>query len=274
MRDHADGIEHAQNAGQEVRIMPEKLTNQQEQELILIYTEQFGADVMVIDLPYHDVDTSYFTYLKKKGMWTIFIDDARYISPDADVILNSSILAVNKTRQVKNIRYLLGPDYFIYDEPQRSKHSWKRGETLNVVVTFGGSDPAGLTLRVLESLSKKQWTNVAFKVILGPGYTDHQLVKKCILKILNSIQIFSNPPDLYPFFLDCDLAICSGGRTLYELHALQVPTFAIASIEHEIPVIQGFLERNMVVAGLQSWNEQEFQRLLDRSLNMIYQGLC
>jgi spore coat polysaccharide biosynthesis predicted glycosyltransferase SpsG len=269
MRNYTEGIQYARNSGQHVKIIPDDLNFRKERELIIKSVKQFRPDVVVVDLPYQDVDMSYFPYLRSKGIWILFIDESRFINPDADVILNSSIRAVNNTKQVENIRYLLGPEHFIYEGAQRTNFIGKKYDTLTVVITFGGSDPSGLTLKVLAALAKKRWNNVGFKVIFGPGNVDVERAKVYVQENTNTIQMFHNPPDIYPFFLDCDLAVCAGGRTLYELHTLHIPAFAIASIEHEAPEIRAFLQHNMLIAGLEYWNEEEFLRQLDQTINFL-----
>ena len=266
MRDYAEGVEYARNAGQQVEIMPVDITCRQETDRIMETAKAFKADLVIVDLPYQDVDTSYFTSLRRRGTKIIFLDDCRYISPDANIILNSSILAVEKTQQIQHIRYLLGPEYFIYEDLQRDMGSYKSKKRRRVLITFGGSDPSGLTLKVVETLCKKHWDGVKFTLVLGPGYSGLEQINKCLQGGMNSIQVVCNPPEMYPLFLESDLAICAGGRTLYELYVSGIPTFAIASIEYEIPVIQAFLKQHLLVAGLTGWDEQEFTNGFEKAL--------
>ena len=269
MRNYADGIQYARDSGLSIKVLPESLQLREERESIVELAEQFEANVLVVDLPYQNVDTSYFSSLRRKGLWIIFLDDSRFISPTADVILNSSIRASDKIKKVKNIRYLLGPRYFLYEGPQCADCCGRKGENLHVVITFGGSDPFGLTGRVLRALAQKRWRDVEFTIILGPGNIDVERVQMAIQKNPNKMRLSLNPPALSLFFLKCDLAICAGGRTLYELNALNVPAFAIASIEHEALEIRAFLQHNMLSAGLEAWNTQEFITQLAQILTFL-----
>jgi spore coat polysaccharide biosynthesis predicted glycosyltransferase SpsG len=266
MKDYPEGVQYARTAGLEVRTMPVDVTERQETEFLTASITQMGANMLVVDVPYHPMNTAYFSDLRQQGIWILFLDDCRYISPDADVILNSSILAQEQTRQEQDRRYLLGPEYFIYTGPQRSSRSRQHGTTAKVVLSFGGSDPAGLTLKTLRAFARKQWEFLEYIVILGPGYGHVEQIEALVHHHrMPNVRVLCHPPDVYRYFGDCDLAICAGGRTVYELQVLQAPTIAIASIEQEIPVVQAFLHNKMIVAGLTHWDEAQFLRHVEAS---------
>jgi spore coat polysaccharide biosynthesis predicted glycosyltransferase SpsG len=270
MKDFPEGIAFARNSGQNVWILPLGVNKIQEKEEILNVIDKFGIGYFINDLPYSDLDTSYFCELRNKGIKIVFLDDNRFVSPDVDVILNSSILATVNTQKTRNnIRYLLGPDYFIFDSLPQFRKPEKRTNNLKVLVTFGGSDPAGLTMKVLRVLSKESFPGVHFEVVLGPGYSDTEQTKKYADTFLKNTIIVCNPSDIYPFFMNCDLVICGGGRTLYELYTLKVPTLAIASIDHEAPVINAFLEQKKLMAGLELWDKKEFLSQLGISIGRV-----
>ena len=166
---------------------------------------------------------------------------------------------------------MLGSEYFISDEQFEAvqRKVRRQNDLFSVLITFGGSDPTGLILKVLKTLAKSTYPEFVFKIVLGPGFTEEEDVDDIVACFPSMIEVFKNPPDLLPLFIDCDLAICSGGRTLYELNTLKVPTLAIASIEHEAPVINAFLAQKKLMAGLWAWDEQEFIKQLEISLGRI-----
>lgn len=269
MRNYIDGVTHVKNNGQRVSTIPIELSKVEEGKKVISVVEGFHADLLIVDLPYQDLDTTYFSDLRAKGKRIVFIDDCRYISPDVDVVLNSSILAKKKTKIVESIRYLLGTDYFIFKKPKSCKVFNDKRNGFNVIITFGGSDPAGFTLRVLKALVKRRWNDVVFKIILGPGYTEAKHVSEIVQDSANNFQVIYNPADIYHYFQNCDLAICSGGRTLYELQALNIPILAVASIGHEVPVIEAFLKKKLIIAGVGLWNNREFNKNFEYSLKLL-----
>jgi spore coat polysaccharide biosynthesis predicted glycosyltransferase SpsG len=220
--------------------------------------------MLIIDVPYKNLDTSYFSKLREQGINIVFIDDSRFIHPDVDVLLNSSILAsqrmqkINKGKHV-NTRYLLGIDYFIFDEYLK-KENMVRGqnETYNILVTFGGSDPTSLTMKVLKTLLEEDWPGYTFSIILGPGYPDTNKIETLIGGSRNRFTVIINPENLIPLLQHCDLAICAGGRTMYELLYLKKKFLPIATAEHEAEVIDEFVRQGIIKFGLTSWNHESF----------------
>ncbi|MEW6263539.1 MAG: hypothetical protein AB1641_10740 [Thermodesulfobacteriota bacterium] len=219
---------------------------------------QSGA--LVFDLPGED-GLKEFTQAGRPDLWTIVLDDVGRPFPWADVIVNSGILA-RPDPYPPGARLLLGPEYLILPESY-DPVSWDRStrrDSPTVMITFGGSDPTGLTLKVIRAISKRKWPGVSFKVILGPGFGPGRDVRDLVDKTTADIEVIENPPELLPWFLQADLVFCAGGRTLYELHALGVPVLAIASIGHEVEGVRAFKDRGLIEAGLEQWNEEVFLR--------------
>lgn len=269
MRDYHEGITHALKAGQMVNKIPLKFSQNEENEMLLRVVRDFKPEWLIVDLPYHGIDTSYYKHLKEKGVKILFIDDSRFITPDVDVILNSSVLARRKTKpdKGKNIRCLFGEEYFIFDDTKINSNCLIRTEgVFNVLMTFGGSDPTGLTKKVLESLMYESFSNLFFRIILGPGYNNTNVVKQLINGRKKQFEIIVNPSDLMPYLLGCDLAICTGGRTMYELLYLDKKFFPISSADHETEVIEEFLRQGLVNDGITEWQPglfiSKFKRVL------------
>tara|TARA_Y100000031_G_scaffold65490_1_gene73329 strand:- start:148 stop:1140 length:993 start_codon:yes stop_codon:yes gene_type:complete len=259
MQNFTDGVKHAGSLGETVNIVNDSHLN---------WLENL-SDALIFDLPKGPASTD-LSIAQKKGLWTIVMDDINNKICWANVVLNSSILA-QPVSYPKEARLLLGTEYFILDERFETaiRNTNKQNDLFNILVTFGGSDLSGLTVKVLRALAAKNYHKLNCKVVLGPGYTDYEEIENVANCFSGKLNLFRNPDDLLPFFNDCDLAICTGGRTLYELLALKVPTVAIASIEHEEPVINEFLAQEKLMAGLWAWDEQEFIKQLRISLGRI-----
>ena len=228
------------------------------------------TDAIIFDLPTGPLQNE-LNIAKEKSIWTVILDDLNNKISRANVVLNSSILA-NPSTYPKDAKLLLGPQYLILDERFKTakRKTKKLNDIFNVLITFGGSDPDGLTYKVLKALAKKKHKGIIFNVILGPGFIEYERIHSIISNFPSIIEIFNNPPGLLSFFLDCDLAICAGGRTLYELQTLKVPTIAIASIKHEAFVIDAFLKKEALFGGLKIWSERNFLRLFKDIQSLAY----
>jgi len=255
MRPLADGLARARDLGERT-VLPDKWPR------LLA-----AADILVVDVPY-DPETEVLDAAGKAGAFLAFIDDSgRDIFP-CDVVLNSSLLA-NTAMYPRARRTLLGPEHFILDPGfagLRHIGTGHRGPAL-VLFSFGGSDPTGLTLRTLRALADLDpFPACSLQVVLGPGYGDGDEVVGALASLPAPGEILRAPRAIAPLYAGCDLAVCAGGRTLYELHALGTPALALASTPLEAGHIQAFLERGMLAGGLTHWDAGAFRTSFARAL--------
>jgi spore coat polysaccharide biosynthesis predicted glycosyltransferase SpsG len=267
MYDYPDGVNHALQMGEDIV----KISNGfGENQVILNISSEFKPDWLIMDLPYRDLDTSYFPILQTRGMKICFIDDFRFINPGADVFINSSILAAKRTKKTsgETARYFLGPAFFIFDEFSPGSVRLRKKNMRTVVLTFGASDPTGLTKKVVKTLLKDEWPQVIFWIILGPGNTDVDSVKKLVKGRERNFKIVVNPSNIISFFNGCDFVICAGGRTMYELLYMNKEFIPIATTEHEAEAIVEFTHRKLVDFGMTVWDSEKLimniKRIADR----------
>ncbi|MCP4220370.1 MAG: hypothetical protein GY765_37415 [bacterium] len=275
MKDYPEGVDYIEKKeGLRVRTIPVDIPLQLEKKAVFDVLKELRIDTLVYDVPAFDMDGGYLPGVKDNGIYTVFIDDVQFISPAVDAILNSHIQAQEKTLQRPGIQYFLGASHFLIDEEQIDREVGKTrtaGDTVEILLTFGGSDPAGLTYRVLDALTGNSLENTGVKVILGPGYRDGEKLQRLIDEKAGAevFTLLHAPENIYQYFPACDLVICAGGRTLYELNYLKVPAFPIAGIRHEADVIRAFYEKGLVEECLLEWNEEAFLKKLNHLLSKI-----
>ena len=83
MRDLADGASFAREKGMRVAVWPEGQDQETERRTVLDALTLEGADWLVHDLPYPEVDDGLFSACAALGVRTLFIDDARFVVPGA-----------------------------------------------------------------------------------------------------------------------------------------------------------------------------------------------
>jgi len=256
-----DGIEYAKSLGEEIVLLEKGLPRE-------IYEKY---DAIVFDLVYGP-NNNKLLELKKQGCWTIVLDDYGNKILWANVILNSSVLAVNDSYP-SDAKLLLGPDYFILPKSFEGTRCCTKAEKkgpLAVIMTFGASDPTNLTINVTKALLERElYYNVNYKIIMGPGFTMSDQIES-MARNINNIDILNNPSELMPIFCDADLVVCAGGRTLYEVNSLKIPTIAIASIDHEVPVVRAFREHGLIIDGLESWDSATFLKTLEQAIVQLH----
>lgn len=263
MRELTDGVAFARSQGEQVLSpAPENLRHH-------------PARALVIDLPY-EPEPELLDEARHQGLQVVYLDDTGRPNIHADVVLNTSILA-RPDMYPRVRRKLLGPEYFFLDArdlslAHRSRPNRKVSRSLHMVMTFGGSDPTGLTDKALTAMTAlateagliPQAPDLRLDVVCGPGFASFNKVRTLAAQI--SARVLVAPPRLLPLLAEADLVICAGGRTLYECHALGIPVLAVASTPAEAAAVEAFVERGLIRSGLPAWDTQAFTQELSRIL--------
>ena len=92
----------------------------------------------------------------------------------------------------------------------------------DVLVTMGGSDPAGMTEFALDALELLD-VPLAVRVIVGPACTRAEKIVDTIARSRHSIEVSRAPLSMAPLMRSCRLAVSAFGITAYELAACGVP---------------------------------------------------
>ena len=154
-----------------------------------------------------------------------FEDDGEGIMK-ADLVFNA-LYSKSDLPQVRagEKYYIAGKTFLMYNPiPIREKVE-------RVLVTFGGADPRNYTDRILAIVSKPEYANVQFTVVLGRAKQNvDQLMK---YNEYPNIEVFHDVANMPELMTRCDMALTSRGRTGYELAILGIPTIAMAQNERE-----------------------------------------
>ncbi len=150
-----------------------------------------------------------------------------------------------------------GLDYLILN-PEIEKYRRVRTNVKKILVTLGGSDTYGVTIKVMKILMRNN--NVA-TVILGPSFQNKDELKMFSPRLFT---IKESVPSLIKEFSKYDLAITGGGMTPFEANASGLPCIIVANEKIEIPNGK-FLESlgSSVFGGYHTKiNEKAFSTLL------------
>lgn len=231
------------------------------------------ASAVVFDLPWGLPEADMAAACDARPR-VVVIDDTNRKVNHAHAVLNTSVLA-QADNYTAEADLFLGPRYFFLPPQYESVTKTAGSATARprVLFTFGGSDPTGLTERVLLALADEPDMGAELLVVLGPGFGGVAKARELCAKLPTPCDILHAPDDLLSCFLQSELVVTSGGRTLYELHVLEVPTIAIASIDHEADAIAAFAERGMLVAGLEQWDAYGFVRALKEYVSNSMEGV-
>ena len=102
---------------------------------------------------------------------------------------------------------------------------------LTLLVTMGGSDPAGLTLRALQAIEKLDG-DFRVLVVIGGGFMHDAALADWLATAKRTYEIRRNVTDMASLIAEADLAVASFGATSYELTAMGLPAIYL-SLTHD-----------------------------------------
>lgn len=114
----------------------------------------------------------------------------------------------------------------------------------SLLVTMGGSDPMGLTLKAAYALSQ---LDPAFRArfVIGPGVADKARLAKTIVALSPSFETLEGADGLATEFATADVALCAFGVTAYELAAYGVPALYLCLTEDHALSASAFEDAGM-----------------------------
>lgn len=144
----------------------------------------------------------------------------------ADLVFNA-LYSDSDMPQVKSgEQYYISGKTFMFYNPIEIKEKVQK-----VFISFGGADPQNYSDRLLSMISKQEYKNIQFVVVLGRAKQNvDELLKYNDYKNIEVLFDVSNMPEL---MTSCDVGITSRGRTGYELAILGIPSIAMAQNERE-----------------------------------------
>ncbi|MCL1985528.1 MAG: cytidine 5'-phosphate N-acetylneuraminic acid synthetase, partial [Betaproteobacteria bacterium] len=179
-----------------------------------------------------DTDAAYIRKLKEADIRVVNFEDEGAGAGEADLVINA--LYSDKGRDV---RFLYGPRYFcLRDEFVSGCRNVFRPQVHTLLISFGGTDHSDFTrktLDVVEPLCRER--DIAIRVVAGPGYTHREALAQHLEDLANPHIAFTHATNVMSRMMEgADMAVCSAGRTVYELAHMRVPAMVMAHHEREL----------------------------------------
>lgn len=196
----------------------------QKYENIVDDIKELKADVVINDIL--NTDTKYISELKSNNLKVINFEDLGDGAEKADLVINALYSKSNSNRNT-----LWGYEYFCArDEFILSKTKDISNNVKNVLITFGGTDPNNLTLKVLTSIYPYCLeNNINIDVVLGLGYE-----KKSSLEKFSNINVYQDIKNMADYMQKADIIFTACGRTVYEVACISTPCVVLAQNEREL----------------------------------------
>ena len=154
-----------------------------------------------------------------------FEDDGEGILK-ADLVFNALFKEDELPQVHAGEKYYISGKTFMFYNPIEIKDKVER-----VFISFGGADPQNYSDRLLAMISKAEYSQCHFIVVLGRAkYNVEALMDYNKYSNIEVLYDVSNMPEL---MTSCDVGITSRGRTGYELAILGIPSISMAQNARE-----------------------------------------
>jgi spore coat polysaccharide biosynthesis predicted glycosyltransferase SpsG/CMP-N-acetylneuraminic acid synthetase len=207
----------------------------------------FGTDIVIHDQL--ETDPAVLVAERAAGMKVVVFEDLGPGAAVADLVINA-LYGAEQTQPEKN-RYFGPAVYCLRDEFRRATRNPFRGDVQRVLVTFGGTDPAGLKFKVLDVLDP--YPGIPLTVVAGRGLSRYADLERRVEQLRSSgrdVELYRDVPLMSQLMARADVAFTSAGRTLYELAHMGVPAVVLAQNEGELEHHFASIENGFLFLGL------------------------
>ena len=207
------------------------------------YLKSLNASVILMDRL--DTTSKLIVSLQKAGSKVITFDDKGTGRNVADLAVNAIFNDVpDGSNLLKGYKYLIlsGREYKPTDALR---------EVNRICVSFGGFDERDLASFFLDNLSRIKY-KIEIDLILGrSNHCDKsQLLSKVeMVENAGGIRIHETPDDFHDIASKADIAVVSGGLTIFEFAAHGIPTISIPQYLHQLETIRKLESLGITLLG-------------------------
>jgi len=212
------------------------------------HAEAIGASWIAVDGQHFD--EAFHAAVGRERHRILAIDDmARLPRYDVEAVLNQNAHADQLEYHTRlSTRRLFGTRYAVLrrefaatagtgrDIPERGRR---------LLVTFGGSDPSGMTVRTIEALAAAARARpgavdgLEIRVVVGGSNPSRSGIERAIAETGLQVMLVADVRDMTEPMRWADLAITAGGSTIWELAALGTPAIVVETAPPERFLVAG-----------------------------------
>ena len=209
----------------------------------LEHVRDFSPAILINDLP--ALDGAYLTALSRLGTTTVnlvdALDDLETTEHYAQVIVS-----VMQEEHETPEGFYGGPAYAILREHFRGREKKVRDSPELVLLSFGGSDPQGLTLKAARALQGLP-PAVEIVAVAGPAFSYRREFEALMNELSRKVPLINEAGGhIADLMLEADLVVGSGGMSVYELAALGTPGIVLGQNAREEKRMREFARHGTV----------------------------
>jgi len=215
--DHSEGLVTVSRSGYPVRVVGDARL-----DTYIDHIRDYAPEILINDLP--RIDDHYLRALSHLGATTVnlvdTLDDLEVTEHYAQVIVS----VMNEDRETPEGFYG-GPAYAILRSHfrEREKEREVRLEPKLVLLSFGGSDPQGLTLKAARALQGLP-EGIELVAVAGPAFSYRAEFEALVQTLPRRVPLINQAGGhIADLMFEADVVIGSGGMSVYEIAALGTP---------------------------------------------------
>lgn len=206
----------------------------QEEDEIHKALDLIQPDVVIVD--HYGLDASWETVVKAKTKFLLAIDDLGR-EHNSDGILDQNFrLSIPSNYLNSKSKLFLGPNYCLLNQNflQRTAPSRDFYSVENILVFFGGSDSASMTLRVLKLIGHFE-KEISWEIVVGEQNRDLKDIEILCAKMPN-VKLHVNINYMDKLMVEADLFLGAGGTTTWERAKLGLPSIVVSIADNQIEI--------------------------------------
>jgi CMP-N-acetylneuraminic acid synthetase/spore coat polysaccharide biosynthesis predicted glycosyltransferase SpsG len=236
--EHEQGLIAVSRAGYPLRVARDAAL-----ETLLEHVRDFAPAVLINDLP--ALDAGYMTALSRLGATTVNLVDALDDLETTEHYAQVIVSVMQEDRETPEGFYG-GPAYAILREHFRGREKKLREKPELVLLSFGGSDPQGLTLKAARALQALD-ASVDVVAVAGPAFSYRREFDALMDALPRQIPLINEAGGhIADLMLEADLVVGSGGMSVYELAALGTPGIVLGQNAREEKRMREFARHGTV----------------------------
>ncbi len=233
--DHSEGLVTISRSGYTVRVAGDAKL-----ETYLEHIRDYAPDILINDLP--ALADSYLRALSHLGASTVNLVDTLADLADVERVEHyaHAIISVMTSDRETPEAFYGGPRYAILRSHFAGTDKQIRDAAQLVLLTFGGSDPQGLTLKAARALAGLP-KGVEFVAVAGPAFSYREEFEELERSLGRKLPLINEAGGhIADLMQEADLVICSGGMSVYEIAALGTPGIVLAQNAREAERMERF----------------------------------
>ncbi|GAC41340.1 UDP-2,4-diacetamido-2,4,6-trideoxy-beta-L-altropyranose hydrolase [Paenibacillus popilliae] len=186
-----------------------------------------GKPILIVD--HYGLDSKWEKAVRPWVNKIIVIDDLANRRHDCDSLLDQNYYRNAHSRYAELVpphaKLWLGPAYSLVREQFReeSPYATVRNRVQRVLVTYGGSDPTGETIKALLAAQNGSFAPITFDIVVGGSYPEPDKIRT-ICENMHNVNYHFNVSNMAKLMVQADVALGAGGSTQWERCRLGVPT--------------------------------------------------